>query len=350
MAKKRKNKSVLRSMLIVLSIVLGLILAALIAGTVYAEYLLSKVNYVDPDATVATLSQEELDALYHETEPHDPDFSGPEFNEDEIVLETAPPMMERSENVVTIMLLGADNWGNETSRTDSIILCTLNKTQNTITLTSLLRDMYVKIPGYKSNRINVPYRLGGVPLLNKTLKHNFGIETDGAVEIDFTHFQELIDLLGGIELEISSAEANFINIKTGSGLSAGYRKLNGEQALWFSRFRGTASGDLARSNRQRIVLTILLNEYKSKSMPELLGLLDDILPMVSTTLTKDEIMEYMKEFFPMLATAEIVSKRIPLEGTYRHARVDGRAVILADIPDNADALQEILSEFPKGVG
>lgn len=350
MAKKKNNRAALRSTLIVLSVVLGLILAALIAGTVYAEYLLGKVNYVDRDATAPTLSQEELNAILNETEEVDPEFTGPALNEDEVVLETAPLMEEQSENVVTILLLGVDRRKNEAARTDSIILCTLNKTQNTITLTSLLRDMYVKIPGYQSNRINVPYVLGGVPLLEETLKYNFGIEVDGAVEVDFSHFEDLIDLLGGIELELTSAEANYINKESGSRLKTGVQMLTGEQALYYSRFRGTASGDLARTGRQRIVLTTLLNEYKNKSLTELLGLLDDILPMVTTNLTQNEILGYVKDFFPMLATAEISSQRIPVEGTYKGAMISGMSVFVVDIPANAAALQEILSEHPEGVG
>lgn len=350
MAKKKNNRGALRSTLIVLSVVLGLILAVLVAGTVYAEYLLGKVNYVDPDATVPTLSQEELDLLYNETEPEDPEFTGPELSEEDVVLETAPPMEEVSENVVTILLLGVDRRKNETARSDSIILCTFNKTQQTITLTSMLRDMYVQIPGYKSNRINVPYALAGVPLLEKTLKHNFGVEVDGAVEVDFAHFENLIDLLGGIELELTSREANYINSECGSKLKSGVQTLTGEEALLYSRFRGTAAGDLDRTNRQRIVLSTLLNEYKSKSLTELMGLLDDILPMVTTNLTQNEILGYVKDFFPMLASAEIVSQRIPMEGAYYQARIDGMAVIVPDIAESAKALQAILSEYPEGVG
>ena len=185
MAKKKKNKqAALRSTLIVLSVVLGIILAALIAGTVYADYLLGKVNYVDTEATAPTLSQEEVEVILKEEEPTDPEFTGPNLSEEDVVLETAP-VVETSENVVTILLLGVDRRKNEAARTDSIILCTLNKTQNTITLTSMMRDMYVRIPGYKSNRINVPYVLGGTALLKQTMEHNFGIEVDGCVEVDF---------------------------------------------------------------------------------------------------------------------------------------------------------------------
>ena len=350
MAKKKKNKqAALRSTLIVLSVVLGIILAALIAGTVYADYLLGKVNYVDTEATAPTLSQEEVDVLLKEEEPTDPEFTGPNLSEEDVVLETAP-VVETSENVVTILLLGVDRRKNEAARTDSIILCTLNKTQNTITLTSMMRDMYVRIPGYKSNRINVPYVLGGTALLKQTMEHNFGIEVDGCVEVDFAHFEDLIDLLGGIEIELSAAEANYITKETGKVIKSGTQLLTGEQALWFSRFRGTASGDLARTNRQRIVLSTLLNEYKSKSKTELLGLLDDILPMVTTDLSQDEILGYFKDFSPMLASADIVSKRIPVDDAYYLAMIDGMSVVVPDISKNAAELHKILSEDANSIG
>ena len=350
MAKKKNNRAALRRTLITLSIVLGLILAAMVAGTVYAEYLLGKMNYVDKQETMQTLSQEEIDAILNETEPMDEEFTGPVLNEEDVVLETAPAMEEVSENVVTILLLGVDRRKNETARTDAIILCTLNKTQKTITLTSLLRDMYIRIPGYKSNRINAAYPLGGTSLLRETLEYNFGIQVDGCVEVDFAHFESLIDLLGGIELELTSAEANYITKETGKRVKSGVQLLTGEQALWYSRFRGTAAGDLARTGRQRVVLTTLLNEYKNKSLTELIGLLDDILPMVTTDLTQSEILSYATDFFPMLASAEIQSKRIPLEGTYKGAMINGMSVFTFDVLPNAQELQNIMSEFPKGVG
>lgn len=347
---KKKQKNGLRSTLIVLSVVLGVILAVLIAGTVYAEFLLGKVNYVDADATEPTYEQEIVDAIINETEPADPEFTGPELKEEDVVLETAAPVEVDSENVVNILLIGADRRKNEPARSDSMILCTFNKTQGTITLTSFMRDMYVKIPGYASNRINASYVLGGIPLLNKTIAHNFGVEADGAVEIDFAHFEDLIDLLGGIEIELTSAEANYINSECGSSLKGGLRVLTGEEALWYSRCRKVGDGDFGRTNRQRIVLTILLNEYKSKSLTELMGMLDDILPMVTTNMTKNEILGYVTELFPMLATAEIVTNRIPQDDAYYHARINEMAVLVPDIAKNAEALKKVVSEYPEGIG
>ena len=355
MAKKKKSKgSSLRNTLIVLSVVLGVILAALVALTVYAEFLLGKVNYVDPDATQPTLSQAEIEALYNETEPVAEDqeeFAGPELNEEDVILETAPPMEVETENIVNILLVGVDRRKNEPTRSDTMILCTFNKTQGTITLTSFMRDMYLKIPGYKSNRINVSYVLGGMNLLNETISYNFGVEADGIVEIDFNQFQKLIDLLGGIELELTKREADYVNYECHGKLKSGVQLLTGEEALSFARCRKVGGdGDFGRTNRQRIVLTKLLNEYKNKSLTELIGLMDDILPMVTTNMTKDEILGYVKDLFPMLATAELVSSRIPADGAYYGAKINGMSVLVPDIPENAEILRKTMEEHPHSVG
>ena len=176
----KKKKKALRRTLTWASILLGIVLVALLGVTVYTEYLLDKVNYVDPEATHPTLSQEQMEVVEKETEAEDLEFTGPELKEEDVVLETVPAMEVDSEKVVNILLIGVDRRKNEVARSDSMILCTFNKHSNTITLSSMMRDMYVRIPGYKSNRINVAYTLGGMKLLNKTINENFGRKrTDG---------------------------------------------------------------------------------------------------------------------------------------------------------------------------
>jgi len=193
--------------------------------------------------------------------------------------------------------------------------------------------------------------------LDKTINHNFGVAADGIVEIDFANFEKLIDLLGGIELELSSKEANYINKEAKCKLQPGVQLLTGEQALWYSRFRKDGGGDFNRTNRQRIVLTTLLNEYKNQSLPALMGMMDDILPMITTNMTKEEIITHVKNFFPMLATVEIVTQRIPAEGHYRQTRINEMAVLLPSIPGNVKLLQKAMEvpelnqeSFTGGVG
>lgn len=343
MAKKKKKNAGLRTVLTASCIVFGLVFAVLLGCTVYAEYLLNQMNYY-PDEPRESMSLEDAEALLKETDPEDENYTGPEHNAEDVTLETAESMIEAGENVVNILLIGADYQSGDFARSDSMILCTFNKTKNTITMTSLMRDMYVQIPGYYKNRINASYTIGGMNLLKKTLEYNFGLEVHGVVEVDFSHFVELIDMLGGVELELSYAEAEFINYKNDDSLTAGVQVLNGKQALWYSRFRGDAGGDFIRTNRQRIVLSKLIDNYRSTSMTDLLAMLDDILPMVTTDMEKNEILGYVTGLFPMLIDAEIITQRIPAEGGYYMTKIDGKSVLVPDIRFNVNILKQTIEE------
>ncbi|MFQ9799037.1 MAG: LCP family protein [Clostridia bacterium] len=100
--------------------------------------------------------------------------------------------------MVNILLIGQDRReGEGRQRSDSMILATINKKSQSIYLTSFMRDMYVPIPGYSDNRINAAYAFGGMDLLDDTIETNFGIHIDGNVEVDFSGFKTLIDMMGG---------------------------------------------------------------------------------------------------------------------------------------------------------
>lgn len=341
--KKKKKQKPLRVILTVSCVVLGLVLALLVAGTVYAEYLLNQMNYHN-EANRETMSLEDAQAfLKDETDPVG-DYTGPEMDPEDVVLETPGDIIATSENLVNILLIGADYQSGDIARSDSMILCTFNKTKNTITMTSFLRDMYVQIPGYYSTRINASYAIGGMKLLQETLEYNFGVEVDGIVEIDFSHFRKLIDLLGGVELDVSGSEAAFINLKNKDHLKAGVQVLDGAQALWYSRYRGDATGDFGRTDRQREVLSVLIENYRSASLTELLGMMDDILPMVTTDMNKTQILSYVSGLFPMLLEAEIGTQRIPAEGGYYMTRIDGKSVLVPDISFNVEILKDTISE------
>lgn len=350
-SKKKKKKARMRFLLTVGCVVMGLVFAVLLAGTVYAEYLLGRMNYY-PDTPRETMSLEDAEALLkQETDPVDENYTGPEHKEEDVILETAGEIIPTSKNVVNVLLIGADYQSGDFARSDSMILCTFNKTKNTITMTSLMRDMYVQIP-VKNNghtyiykdRINASYTLGGMNMLKDTLEHNFGLEVNGVVEVDFSHFQELIDMLGGVELELNYMEAEFINWKNGDSLTAGTHVLNGKQALWYSRFRGDAGGDFNRTNRQRVVLGKLIDRYRSITLKEMLSMMDDILPMVTTDMDKNEILSYATGLFPMLVNAEIITQRIPAEGGYYMTKIDGKSVLVPDIRFNIEVLKNTLAE------
>ena len=337
---KKKNGG--RSALIVLCVVLGLILVIMACATVYADHLLNRMNRVEKGQE-ETLSQEELDELLGEGGGSDSDESDMGWDDAELV--------KASDNIVNILLIGQDareGWGR--SRSDSMILLTINKENKTITMTSFLRDLYVKIPGYKDNKMNAAYPAGGMELLNKTLEVNFGVQVDGNVEVDFSHFADVIELLGGVEIELRDDEANYINRKLGnqgiaSSLTGGKQLLNGEQALWYSRIRYLdADSDFSRTNRQRKVINSLIDKFRDAKLTTLLGLLDDLMPMITTDMSNAEILGYATDLFPMLADCKVISQRVPADGEYTLDTIRGMSVVLADMEAARQLIRDTLAD------
>lgn len=345
MSKKKSGGG--RVFLVILCIVLGLILAALITGTVYANYLLGLMNRPD-DVPKETLSQEQIDAILKEDTVAPDESTAPEVKEEDVDWgQNEGEVIESGTNIVNILLIGQDARPGETnSRSDSMIMVTFNKEQKTITMTSFLRDLYVKIPGYMDNRINASYAIGGKELLNETLEVNFGVQVDGNVEVNFSHFEEVIDLLGGVDIELRADEANHINQRINRyELQKGLQHLDGEQALEYARIRKLDSDqDFSRTNRQRKLLNSLVEKFRNTKLTTLLGLLDDLLPMVTTDLENEEIFKYAKDLFPMLADCTIVSQRVPVADKYYLAMINKMSVIVADMDAARELLKQTLSD------
>ena len=343
MEEQNKKK---RTTKIVVCVILGIVLAAVLAVTFFAQYLLGKLNYAD--RSQPSLSQEEIDAIQNgDGETVDPNFTGPNLNGDEIDWGEVYATIGGDDNIVNVMLIGQDRRpGEDRARSDSMILVTFNKEKKTITMTSFMRDLYVKIPGgYLDNRINVSYSLGGIELLNQTLLENFGVVVDATVEVDFGQFRKIIDLLGGVQIELDEAEARYINKKMNTrDVEPGLQTLNGRQALWYARNRSTGgTSDFGRTNRQRTVLNALIEAYKNKPLTEMVGLLDDILPLITTDLTQGEIINYVIALFPMFSECEIVTQHIPVQGGYYDATIRGMQVLVPNMDVNRQALLDSLT-------
>lgn len=341
---KQKRKSTpARTAMKFLCTLLGLILVVMLAVTVYFQYLLGQINYVNPDDSVS-LSQEELDAYLAAEE--EGGSSGSFMNSGDVQFgQHNTQIGGKGSNIVNILLIGQDRReGEGRARSDSMILCTFNKKTNQLIMTSFLRDLYVQIPGYNSNRINAAYAAGGMSLLDKTMTQNFGLYIDGNVEVDFTQFAGIVDLLGGVEIELRQDEADLINEETGSSLGQGVSRLSGGQALAYSRIRKLdADGDFSRTNRQRKVISALVDAYRDSSLKTLMSLANQILPMITTDMNKLEILGYALELFPVLSGAEIVSQRVPADGTYTNQMIDGMAVLVADMDAARQMLEQTLT-------
>lgn len=248
--------------------------------------------------------------------------------------------------LLNILLIGQDaREGESQARSDSMILCTYNKNTKQLVMTSFLRDLYVPIPGHGSNRINAAYSFGGTSLLKKTIDENFQVAIDGSVEVDFTHFSEIIDQLGGVEIELRQDEADVINQQTGSHLTEGLQSLDGFQTLTYSRIRSLdRDGDFSRTNRQRKVINAVVSSLRNTSLTDLTPLISKILPMLTTDLSRGQLFLYALEILPNLSQIELHSQRIPADGTFTDKTIDGMSVLVADLDAQRQHLRSTLLE------
>lgn len=247
-------------------------------------------------------------------------------------------------DLLNILLIGQDSREGEAgARSDSMILCTYNKTTQELTMTSFLRDLYVPISGHGSNRINAAYSFGGADLLKKTIEQNFNVAIDGSIEVDFTHFSGIIDELGGVEIELRQDEAAEINRQTGSSLTEGTQTLDGFQALTYARIRKLdIDGDFSRTNRQRKVIGALVASLKDSSIKELTPVIGKILPMLATDMNRGQLFLYALEILPNLPKMDIHSQKIPADGTFTDQTIDGMSVLVADMAAQKQQLKDSL--------
>ena len=247
--------------------------------------------------------------------------------------------------LINILLVGQDRRNTEASaRADTVILCSFHPDSKSVVLTSFLRDLYIQIPGIGGNRLNAAYAWGGIELLQQTLQENLNIHIDGCIEVDFSQFAGIIDILGGVTLELRQDEADAINKTVSGTLTEGLQSLTGQQALAYSRIRNLdADGDFSRTERQRKLLTSLLDSYRDAGFLKILSAIADTLPLISTDLSSKEILHLAAALFPLLDGPTLISQRIPADGTYSYSTIRGMEVLTADWEEVRKQLAETLS-------
>lgn len=260
-------------------------------------------------------------------------------------------------NVKNILLIGTDVEDHDTSRSDAIILASINSKSRTITLTSILRDSYVDIPGYGWNRINASYQYGGADLLMSTIEHNFKVGIDSFVQVDFFSFIDLVDSVGGVEVDVDEGEMNYINgylneINALLGLdeasaNANYigtygeqMHLNGAQALAYSRIRYIGT-DFQRTERQREVINAVVSRAKKASPLTWYHMAQIMLPEISTDIEDSDMAALiMKAVFYM--NYDMVQFRVPADGTWSDLQADVGSVLQIDFDNNRQQLRSVI--------
>ncbi len=229
--------------------------------------------------------------------------------------------------LLNILLIGQDRRPDEgRQRSDCMILCSLNTETNELSMISFLRDLYVQIPGHNDNRLNAAYVYGGFPLIKETFAENFGVTVDGCLEVDFDSFEQIIDLLGGVDIELTAEEAKIV----GGDAHEGVSHLNGAQALTYTRIRKIDS-DFQRTARQRTLLGSVFTKMKTCSLTDLMGLVNQILPLMTTDMADDELMSFAFNLAMSLSELKIETYGVPSDGNYQNATINGMAVLVPDL-------------------
>ncbi len=317
--------------------ILAMVVAALLAGILYWNRMLNLLG--DADQTVPTLSYEEEMALLGETEVTE----APETTEP---VETEPPLPDKY--ITNIMLVG-QNWREDEQNklSDTMILCSINRKTKTMTMVSFLRDLYVPLPAYAGhgpgrNRINVCYALGsswkrssegGMEMLALCIEQNFGIHVDHTIEVSLDSFPRIIDGFGGIEVEVTEAEAQYMTQEVGyiGDIEPGLQNLDGLETLAYARIRKIDS-DRQRAARQRTVITELVNKCRNMSLSEMNAAVEYVLPSIITDMSNAEITKYVLELLPILKDLKLHSLTCPVDNETLPNSTWGKSIDLFGYP------------------
>jgi LCP family protein required for cell wall assembly len=276
-------------------------------------------------------------------------------------------------DIINILVIGND-YREESGYTasglpDVIMIATLDNKHKNLKLTSLLRDQLVEIPGYEQNKLNACFGYGedGPTLLYKTIVQNYGIKLDGYVEVGFDAVKAIVNSVGGVEIELTESEAAYLNatnyIKPAKyrTVKAGVNKLNGAQALGYSRIRKAAKGitpvtptgltdDYGRTWRQRNVINAVFSKAKGTSLSKLMDIAQKILgDYITTDLSSKDILGYMKDVV-MMGSTDIYQLQIPIDGYFTDDYYNGMRVLIPDLTANSNALSQFIFDYDGKAG
>lgn len=357
----KKSSDSKGSLKIILSSVgLVLLMIVSVAWTWVNESLIGRLNIVSEYSQSEVVLTDEQQALL-ESERDDgtqTEVTDPNEIPDDVIIST--------EDVDIILLIGCDSrlGGKDASRSDSIMLGVIDRKHQKIKLISILRDIYSTIPGYKKNKFNTAFYYDSMngnmdlKVTRATIERNLGVTVDDFVVIDFSAFKKLVDRLGGVTMEVTAAEADYMCHDKKYGkfpryeAGAGEYTMTGAEALNYARMRKVSSGgdDFGRTERQRKLLEQIMSEALSsnRSYLELASIASDILPYITTNINEQRIYGYMADALNILRY-DMVQYTIPIDGTWKYCDVTfsngGTAsVVSTNYKFNASELKKFIFE------
>ena len=305
-----------------------ILFAVIIAVSLLLFLALRKVNHVDPVADKAA--------------------------DDNTAADGYSTMSDAS--VTNILLIGQDAREGETqTRSDSMIICSINMKTKQVVLTSLMRDMYVAIPGYGYDKLNAAYAYGGMELLDTTIQEDFGIDINGNVEVGLEAFLESMLAVGDLDIDLTQEEADYLNAHPDLGMStdpeeggtaetwnltAGTNTMTSSQLLAYCRMRYIGNSDWDRTRRQRTVLTAAIAKFKKSGPLKQYSIISSAAPSITTDITDPNLLVDL--FKGLYCSGDMVNYQIPVEGTYYADNMDGADVLVPDMEANSAYLKSYI--------
>ncbi len=335
---------------ITLCVILGIVVAGSAGIYYFGHNMISRMNYqADEDVQQFETLPAQAIEVNTEAEP-----SGTVLNESELeVLHSQMNQAQKIEgndvimdqSVYNVMIAGVDrddkSWN---GNADSMMLVSLNNDKGRVSIISLMRDTYVEIPGHDYNKLNSAYAYGGGPLLCDTVEENYRVPVERYAAVDFENLVDIVDALGGVELEWTANEIEVANgyikdmcervfkipyeehvILDGPGM----RLSDGVQAVAYARNRFVGNSDYTRTQRQRYVIQQMVAKIKTLSSTQLLGFVQKVLPLVTHNLPENEIWSLVWDA-PSILKYNLVMDRVPYDGQYTEIDVGGQGMLVPD--------------------
>jgi len=336
---KRKDNTGKKILVIVLAILLLLVLTV-------GGYFISRLSLLGTNADEEPVTVQE-DVTYEDVNFSMMNDITDANSLNDLLKEWATNKGEKmsSKNVVNILLLGIDSASN---LSDSMILVSLNKSTKKINMVSFYRDSYIYIAPTSGKprfgKLNAAYATGGAKCVVETIENNYKIKIDEYASVDYNSFPKVISALGGVTVDVKDYEAKYMNREYGFGLKAGTIKLNGEQALKYSRIRHSDNdGDVSRTRRQRTVITSIMNSMKNASLSQIDNMITTLFPNIKTSMSQSQVLSYGTQALTKgWLNFDMVQENMPTTDTSKGGYVGSQWVWIADYPGAAYQLQMLL--------
>ncbi|MGH4119479.1 LCP family protein [Clostridium sp.] len=260
-----------------------------------------------------------------------------------------PEVIEKKETevneIINIALFGVDRrTKEEASRSDSMIILSIDTDNKKIKMSSIMRDTYVQIKGHGETKINHAYAYGGPQLAIRTLNENFNLDIRDYVTVDFTNLEKIIDAIGGVTVEVDQDEISQI-----PGVSkAGSQNLNGKQAVAYSRIRHTSGNDFRRTERQRTILSVMFTKIQSIGVTDFPGVVSELLPLTETSMNSIDIIKLGTKVLTS-NTKTLEQARFPVDGYWSGKTIDRVWYLLADMESTIEQLHNFIYDDIKPV-